>query len=40
MIANAALFLFDAVQHAGVAIGALHEPRIVPAAIVEAVATE
>jgi hypothetical protein len=35
MIANAALFLFGAVQHAGFIIGPFHEPRIVPAAIVE-----
>jgi hypothetical protein len=35
MIANAALFFFGAVQHIGVAIGAFHEPRIIPAAIVE-----
>ena len=35
MMANAALFFFGAVQHAGVPIGSFHEPRIVPAAIVE-----
>jgi hypothetical protein len=35
MIANAALFFFGALQHAGLAIGRFHEPRIVPAAIVE-----
>jgi hypothetical protein len=35
MIANAALFFFGAVQHAGISIGYFHEPRIVPAAIVE-----
>jgi hypothetical protein len=35
MIANAALFLFGAVQHAGISLGRFHEPRIVPAAIVE-----
>src|SRR5216684_898021 len=35
MIANAALFFFGAVQHAGVAIGSFHEPRIIPAAVVE-----
>jgi hypothetical protein len=29
------LFFFGAVQHAGVAIGSFHEPRIIPAAIVE-----
>jgi hypothetical protein len=34
---NAALFLFGAVQHAGVALGPFHEPRIVPAAVVETV---
>ena len=37
MVANAALFLFGAVQHAGVAIGPFHEPRIIPAAIVETI---
>ena len=37
MIVNAALFLFGAVQHAGVAIGPFHEPRIIPAAIVETI---
>src|SRR5229473_6152671 len=35
MIANAAFFFFGAVQHAGVAIGSFHEPRIIPAAVVE-----
>ena len=35
MIANAALFLFGAVQHAGVAVASFHEPLIIPAAIVE-----
>jgi hypothetical protein len=35
MISNALLFLFGAVQHAGVSIGYFHEPRIIPAAIVE-----
>jgi hypothetical protein len=35
MIANAALFFFGAVQHAGLAIGSFHEPRIIPAAMVE-----
>ena len=35
MIANAALFFFGALQHAGIAIGRFHEPRIVPAPIVE-----
>lgn len=37
MILNAALFAFGAVQHVGVAIGAFHEPRIIPAAIVETI---
>jgi hypothetical protein len=37
MIANAALFFFGGVQHAGVSIGRFREPLIVPAAIVEAV---
>jgi hypothetical protein len=36
MSASAALFFFGAVQHAGFGIGQLHQPRIVPAAIVEA----
>ena len=35
MISSALLFFFGAVQHAGVSIGYFHEPRIVPAAIVE-----
>lgn len=35
MLANAALFVFGAVQHAGVAIGPLHEPVIVGATVVE-----
>jgi hypothetical protein len=35
MIANAAIFLFGAVQHAGFAVGPFHEPVIIPAAIVE-----
>src|SRR6266700_2453379 len=37
MIANAALFFFGAVQHIGVTIGRFHEPRIIPAAIVETI---
>jgi hypothetical protein len=37
MASNAALFLFGALQHAGVAIGTSHEPRIIPAAIVETI---
>jgi Na+-transporting NADH:ubiquinone oxidoreductase subunit NqrB len=35
MLGNAALLVFGAVQHAGVAIGSLHEPVIVPASVVE-----
>jgi hypothetical protein len=35
MVANAALFFFGAVQHAGIAVGSFHEPLIIPAAIVE-----
>ena len=35
MIANAVLFFFGAVQHAGISIGHFHEPHIIPAAIVE-----
>jgi hypothetical protein len=37
MILNAALFLFGALQHIGVALGPFHEPRIIPAAIVETI---
>jgi hypothetical protein len=37
MLANAALFFFGAVQHVGIAIGSFHEPRIIPAAIVETI---
>jgi hypothetical protein len=36
MSANAALFFFGSVQHAGVTVGPFHEPLIIPAAIVEA----
>jgi hypothetical protein len=35
MVGNAALFLFGALQHAGVAIGPFNEPVIIPASIVE-----
>jgi hypothetical protein len=35
MLANAALFVFGALQHAGVTFGPLHEPVIIPASIVE-----
>ena len=35
MSANAALFFFRGIQHAGVAVGRFHEPLIIPAAIVE-----
>lgn len=35
MLGNAALFLSGALQHAGVAIGLLREPVIIPACIVE-----
>jgi len=31
MITNAALFFFGAVQHAGLAVGPFHEPRLIPA---------
>ena len=37
MSLNAALFVFGAIQHAGVEIGRFREPVIVPAAIVESV---
>ena len=37
MLINAALFVFGAVQHAGVRIASFHEPRIIPAAIVESI---
>ena len=36
MVGNAAIFVFGALQHAGVQIGPLREPVIVPASIVEA----
>jgi hypothetical protein len=35
MLGNAALFVFGALQHAGLAIGPLSEPVILPATIVE-----
>ena len=35
ILGNAALFVFGALQHAGVAIGSPHEPVIVPASVVE-----
>ena len=35
MIANAAIFFFGGVQHAGMTAGRFHEPLIIPAAIVE-----
>jgi hypothetical protein len=35
MLGNAALFVSGALQHAGVAIGPLREPVIIPASIVE-----
>jgi hypothetical protein len=35
MISNAALFLFGAVQHAGIPVGRFQEPKIIPAALVE-----
>jgi hypothetical protein len=37
MISNAALFFFGALQHAGVSIGNFHEPKIIPAFIVETI---
>ena len=37
MLGNAALFVFGAVQHAGLVIGPFHEPHILPAAIVECI---
>ncbi len=37
MLANAALFMFGAVQHAGIEVGPFREPRIIPATIVESV---
>ncbi|MCU1269608.1 MAG: hypothetical protein JWN74_902 [Acidobacteriaceae bacterium] len=37
MMANAVLFFFGAIQHVGVTIGRFHEPRIIPAAIVETI---
>jgi uncharacterized membrane protein YfcA len=35
MMANAALFVLGAVLHAGIRLGELQEPRIIPATIVE-----
>jgi hypothetical protein len=35
MLTNAAVFVFGGLLHAGVALGSLHEQRIVPASIVE-----
>ncbi|HMK28178.1 MAG TPA: hypothetical protein VK473_00740 [Terriglobales bacterium] len=35
MSANAALFVFGAVQHLGLTMGPFHEPHIIPAAMVE-----
>jgi len=35
MIANALLFFFGTVQHAGITLGRFHEPRIIPAMVVE-----
>ena len=35
LLGNAALFVFGALQHAGVVIGSLSEPVIIPASIVE-----
>ena len=35
MLGNAAIFVFGGLLHAGLAIGPLHEPLIVPASIVE-----
>jgi hypothetical protein len=37
MLANAALFFFGAIQHVGITLGRFHEPRIIPAAIVETI---
>ena len=37
MAVNAGVFFFGAVQHAGITIGPFHEPRIVPATIVESI---
>ena len=37
MISNAALFLFGALQHAGISIANFHEPKIIPASIVETI---
>jgi hypothetical protein len=39
MISNAFLFLFGAIQHTGTGIGRFHEPKIIPAAIVETLCT-
>jgi hypothetical protein len=35
MLADAGVFFFGAIQHAGISIGRFHEPYILPAAVVE-----
>jgi len=37
MIANAGIFFFGGVQHAGITVGRFREPLIIPAAIVESI---
>jgi hypothetical protein len=37
MLSNAGLFFFGAIQHVGISLGNFHEPRIIPAAIVETI---
>jgi hypothetical protein len=37
MISNAALFFFASLLHAGIIVGRLHEPQIIPATVVEAI---
>jgi hypothetical protein len=37
MISNAAFFFFCALLHAGIGLGRFHEPRIIPATIVEVI---
>ena len=37
MISNAALFFFASLLHAGIVVGGLHEPQIIPATVVEVI---
>jgi hypothetical protein len=37
MISNAVLFFFASLLHAGIVVGRLHEPQIIPATVVEVI---